>query len=134
MQGYLLKQTLSSGHKVDIDELEVSRSHRGLFVGSPRVFTFGNQRPNWAPKDKGLLVLDHTPIEYTHHSGATRQRSPEFVLAGTLFSKIVKDQDHCYSALRVVWPIETLPDNQLYAFAEAIVGIDWEANAVDVSP
>ncbi len=130
----LKKAQLADQRKVDIREIEVFLTYRAILFGIPRPLSkFNSLRENWMPEGRGLLVLPHDLVEFESRHGTLR-RSPDITVTADLMGDVIDPEKGCYSCLKVVWMIETLPDNILGHLAEAIHDIDWASEAVDVWP
>ena len=120
----LMTTTLANGRTVKIEEFELFCTFRSLIFGTPWVVTNTDKhREKWWPDGKGLLILPHENVPHPTRKGPV-PRSPRYTLVADLVSAPIKDIS-CASLLRIVWMVETLPDNLLGALAEAIHGIDW---------
>ena len=132
----LAKTILNRGRTVELQTLGIRPTYLGLAPTEAPDLKTRFVTGNHADTHEGhgipaFLVLPYTEIKYPHPKDetVTWSRYPQFRLEGLLFSGPIRKAP--YSSLTVVWLVETLPDNILPVFLEAIRDICWEAKAMD---
>ena len=129
----LAETTLETGRTVALEQISIRPTYLGLMMGTPDMKTIFVTGGEIDVDEDAFLVLPYPVIEYPHPKDMTfiMTRFPLFLLQGQLTSSPFKEGD--YSFLTVAWLVESLPDNPVAAFLEAIKDICWEAKAQDAT-